>query len=459
MDEKALLKEFCRYVALNICGMIGLSCYILADTFFVSKGLGANGLTALNLAIPIYSFVHGSGLMLGMGGSTKYSIYMGQGEAKSANRIYTNTLYVMAVFTVIFMVMGILFSGKLAMLLGADQETFVMTKTYLQVILLFSPVFIANDSLLCFVRNDGNPKLSMTAMLAGSMSNIVLDYVFIFSFHMGIFGAVLATGFAPVISLGVLSGHWISKKNQFHYEKAKPSWKLSGNIISLGIPALITEAASGIVMIVFNAVILKLQGNIGVAAYGVVANLSLVVTSVYTGIAQGMQPILSRFYGYGDMKSIKQTLRYAIRLMLFISGGIYLLFFIAVNPIVGLFNSERNMQLQQIAETGLKLYFTAVPFVGFNIVISTYFTSTEKALPAQIVSLSRGFIIIIPMAFLMSFLLKMTGVWLSYPLTESMVALAGLLLYIKSGGKRNVQGNAKKKILSKEEAIDYYNYP
>ena len=436
MDEKTLLKHFCQYVALNICGMIGLSCYILADTLFISKGLGANGLTALNLAIPIYSFVHGSGLMLGMGGATKYSIYLGQGEAKNANRIYSNTIYAMAMFAVIFMSMGILFSGKLALLLGADQEIFVMTKTYIQVILLFSPAFIANDSLLCFVRNDGNPKLSMAAMLTGSLSNIVLDYVFIFPLNMGIFGAVLATGFAPVISLGVLSGHWISKKNRFHYEKAKPSLKLSGNIISLGIPALITEVASGIVMIVFNAVILKLQGNVGVAAYGVVANLSLVATSVYTGIAQGTQPIFSRFYGYGDAESIKHTLKYAIRFMLFISGGIYLLFLIAANSIVGLFNSEQNMQLQQIAETGLKLYFTAIPFVGFNIVISTYFIATEKALPAQIVSLLRGFIVIIPMAFLMSFLFRMTGVWMSYPLTESIVAFAGMILYRKLEGKR-----------------------
>lgn len=195
MKEKTLLKEFVQYVALNICGMIGLSCYILADTFFVSRGLGANGLAALNLAIPIYSFVHGSGLMLGMGGATKYSIYMGQ--------------------------------GNLALMLGADKEVFGMTKTYLQVILLFSPAFIANDSLLCFIRNDGNPKLSMTAMLAGSLSNIVLDYVFIFPLHMGIFGAVLATGFAPVISQGVLSRHWITKNNQFHFEKTKPSLKLA----------------------------------------------------------------------------------------------------------------------------------------------------------------------------------------------------------------------------------------
>jgi len=445
MKEKTLLKEFVQYVALNICGMIGLSCYILADTFFVSRGLGANGLAALNLAIPIYSFVHGSGLMLGMGGATKYSIYMGQGNLQNANGIYSDTVYIMTVFSAIFVAMGIFFSGNLALVLGADKEVFGMTKTYLQVILLFSPAFIANDSLLCFIRNDGNPKLSMTAMLAGSLSNIVLDYVFIFPLHMGIFGAVLATGFAPVISLGTLSRHWITKNNQFHFEKTKPLLKLAGNIISLGVPALITEAASGIVMIVFNALILKLQGNIGVAAYGVIANLSLVVTSVYTGIAQGIQPILSRFYGYGDAKSTKQTLKYAVRLMLLISGGIYLFFLMAVNSVVGLFNSEQNMHLQQIAENGLKLYFTAIPFVGFNIVISTFFTSTEKALPAQIISLSRGFIIIVPMAFIMSFLFRMTGVWLSYPFTEGMAALAGMMLYKKIRREKKCLGKCGEK--------------
>lgn len=437
MKENTLLKEFARYAALNICGMIGFSCYILADTFFVSKCLGANGLAALNLAIPVYSFVHGSGLMLGMGGATKYSIYMGQKKEKTANRIYSNTIYVMAVFAAGFVIMGISFSGKLASMLGANQEIFGMTKTYLQVILLFSPAFIANDTLLCYVRNDGNAKLSMAAMLAGSLSNIVLDYVFLFPLHMGIFGAVLATGLAPVISLGILSVHWITKKNQCHFVKERPEGKLAGNIISLGVPVLITEVASGIVMIVYNAVILKLQGNTGVAAYGVVANLSLVVISIYSGIAQGIQPILSRSYGYGDAQSVKQTLKYAVRLTLFISGGIYLFFLLAANPIVGLFNSEQNMQMQRIAETGLKIYFTAIPFAGFNIVLSGFFTSTEEALPAQIISLSRGLIIIIPMAFLLAFLLEMTGVWLSYPLTEGIVALAGII-YINFRGGKNV---------------------
>ncbi len=294
MKEKGLLKEFARYVVSNICGMIGLSCYILADTFFISRGLGARGLAALNLAIPVYSFVHGSGLMLGMGGATGYSICAGRGDSKNGDSIFSNAVYAMAAFAAVCVAAGIFFSGKLALALGADREIFAMTKTYLQVILFFAPAFMANDLLLCFVRNDGNPRLSMAAMLAGSFSNIVLDYVFIFPLGMGILGAVLATGFAPVISLGVLSRHWTLKKNRFHFVKAKPELRQAADSIFLGVPALIAEAASGIVIIVFNAVILRLEGNTGVAAYGVVANLSLVVTAVYTGISQGAQPILSR---------------------------------------------------------------------------------------------------------------------------------------------------------------------
>ena len=93
MTHSGYFKEFCRYVSLNVLGMIALSCYILADTFFVSKGLGTNGLAALNLAIPVYSFISGSGLMFGMGGATKFSISKSQGDTARANQAFTNTLF------------------------------------------------------------------------------------------------------------------------------------------------------------------------------------------------------------------------------------------------------------------------------------------------------------------------------------------------------------------------------
>lgn len=412
--------------------MIGLSCYILADTFFISKGLGARGLAALNLAIPIYSFVHGSGLMLGIGGATKYSVFRGQKAYKNSDQVFSNTVFLTAALAAVFVLCGVFLPGILTTLLGADGEIFDMTRIYLKVILLFSPAFMMNDVLLCFVRNDGSPRLAMTAMLAGSLSNILLDYIFIFPLGMGIFGAVLATGFAPIISMGILSTHWIKKQSHLHFVKTALSGSMTAQTISLGFPSLVTEVAGGIVIIVFNVLIMGIEGNIGVAAYGVIANLSLVVTSIHTGIAQGMQPITSRAYGHGDRQTMGQVLQYAVGTMLTLSLGIYLAIAVFAGPITGIFNSGRDAQLQQIAEVGLKLYFLSVPFAGFNIVLSMFFTSTEKALPAQVVSLLRGFFLIIPAALLLSALAGTTGVWLAVPVTEGIVAVAGGILYLRS---------------------------
>ena len=431
MKNKSQFKEFARYSTLNVLGMIGLSCYILADTFFVSRGLGENGLTALNLAIPVYSFIHGSGLMLGIGGATKYSIFKSNKENKNANTIFTNTLCLATVLSIGFVLIGIFLSKSLTTALGADSDVFKMTNTYLQFILIFAPAFIMNDVLICFVRNDNSPKLSMYAMLGGSLSNIILDYIFIFPLQLGIFGAVFATGLAPIISMLILSLHRIKRKNQFHFIKIKPSIKIARNTLSLGFPSLVTEVSSGIVIIVFNMIILNLIGNVGVAAYGIVANLSLVVVAVYTGIAQGIQPLISKSYGGNDIKSIKLIFKYAMITMSIISFILYLIIFFLADPIAKIFNSENNLVLQSIATNGLKLYFMAVIFVGFNIILPMLFSSMEKDFLAQIISLLRGLVVIIPMAFILSALVGLTGVWLAFPITESLVSILGVILLFK----------------------------
>ncbi len=429
MSKLNCFRDFAKYSSLNVLGMIGLSCYILADTFFVSLGLGTNGLTALNLAIPVYNFIHGSGLMIGMGGGIKYSIQKSQNESENANRIFTHSLCLAAGFAVFFVLLGLFLSGTITSLLGADENVFDMSKTYLQVILLFAPAFLMNNVLLCFVRNDGAPQLSMAAMIGGSLSNIVLDWVFIFPCKMGIFGAVFATGLAPIISILILSPYFIKKKNKFHLTRCKLKLRLLADILSGGIPSLITEVSSGIVMIVFNTIILGLQGNVGVAAYGVIANLSLVVVAIYTGISQGIQPLISRNYGKGNFTNIQSILRYALITMLIFSALIYSVVFFGTSQIVTIFNSENNALLQSIAIEGLRLYFIACPFVGFNIIISVYFTSTVYAIPAHIISILRGFVLIIPMAFLLSAAAKLFGVWLAFPSTELLVAAIAAVFY------------------------------
>lgn len=429
MEQQSCMRDFARYTFLSVLGALGVSCYILADTFFVSKGLGTNGLAALNLTIPVYNFIHGTGLMLGMGGATRFTVCKSQSSYEEVDRIYTNTVYLALLFSAAFVLPGLLFSEQLAVLLGADANILEMTDTYLRWLLLFSPAFIFNDVLLCFVRNDDSPQLSMIAMLIGSFSNIILDYVFIFPMKMGIFGAIFATGLSPVISIVTMLPHWLRKKNTFHLIKTKVSTYIIKQDLSLGFPSLIAQLSSGIVMIVFNGIILRLEGNTGVAAYGVVANISLVIVAIYTGIAQGIQPLVSTFYGVGNDRQAKAVLQYAMATMLTVSLAVYLLIFVFAQPITAVFNSENNGALQQIAVMGLKLYFLSAAFVGYNIILATFFTSIEKALPAHILSILRGLVLIVPMAFFMSALWGMTGVWLTYPITESFTALLGFLIY------------------------------
>lgn len=429
---KGTLREFARYTSLNVLGMIALSCYILADTFFVSLGLGADGLTALNLAIPVYSFIHGSGLMIGMGGGTRYSILKSQGNHQEADRVFTNVLYLAAVLAALFVAAGLLFAGDLVRLFGGTGAVFTMCRTYLRVILLFAPAFLMNNVLLCFVRNDGAPQLAMAAMIGGSLSNVVLDWVFIFPCGMGIFGAVFATGLAPIISMGILSPHFFRKKNQFRPVPCKPQLRRTARILSSGVPSLVTEVSSGIVIIAFNGLIMGLEGNTGVAAYGVIANLSLVVIAIYTGIAQGIQPILSRSYGAGDRAGLTIILRCAMMTQVVVSLLIYGIVAAFAPQIAAVFNSEGSASLQAIAEQGLRLYFIACPFAGCNVVLSMYFTSTERPLPAHIISLLRGFFLILPLAFLLAWLGQMAGIWLAFPLTEFLVAALAASLYFHS---------------------------
>lgn len=436
MKRQSCLKEFARYGAFNVLGMLGISCYILADTVFISRGVGTDGLTALNLAIPVYSLMHGCGMMVGMGGATRYAIWKGQKAHEQTNRLFTGTVYGGLLLAVLFMLAGGFFAEGLSRLMGADSVVFGMTSTYIRVILLFAPAFLMNDILICFVRNDGNPRLSMLAMVGGSLFNIVFDYLFIFPMGLGIFGAVLATGVSPVISLLILSGHLRKKTCGFCLRPAQPDFKGAFLAAVLGIPSFITEISSGIVILVFNSVILKLQGNVGVAAYGVIANLSLVVVSVFTGIAQGMQPLISRAYGKNDKKMPGQVLRYGLLTAAFLSAAIYLLVFLFAEQITEVFNSEGNRELQEIAATGLRLYFTGILFAGFNIILSIFFSSLEKAVPAQAISLLRGLALMIPMALLLPAFFGIRGVWLSFPVTEGVVALLGSLLLLYEKRKR-----------------------
>ena len=425
------LQEFGKYVSQSVLSQLGVSCYILADTYFISKGVGADGLTALNLAIPVFSVMNGCGFMLGIGSGTKYGIMKGTGNEKRGDVLFTSSLCVVTVLAVIFMLIGLLAADPITVLVGANAEVYDMTRTYLQVILLFSPMFMINNLLGAMIRNDGNTSLAMTAMLSGCLFNIVFDYIFVFPMGLGLFGAVLATAVAPIISILILLQHFVKKKNQFRLIRVRPDVRLVASAAGLGVPSLVTEVSSGLVIAVFNLLILGLAGNVGVAAYGVVANISIVVIAIYNGIAQGVQPLLSREYGRSQEKNVHRFLGWAMMLTVILAMVIYVGIYWNADVIAMIFNSGRDMDLQRIAVEGLKIYFTACPFVGANILLAIYFAATDQAAPAQMISLLRGLIVIIPLAFIMANVAGLIGVWMTFPLTELVVCVVACGLYKK----------------------------
>lgn len=422
-----ILKDFIKYASLNVLGMIGLSCYILADTFFIANGVGDVGLSSLNLALPIYCLINGLGLMIGIGGGTRYSLLKVNNNHHEQNVVFSNALYYMLILALIFVGLGLGVSKPLGMLLGANQDTLIYTSTYLKTIMVFAPMFMLNDLLIGFVRNDDNPRLAMMGMLIGSLTNVVLDYVFIFPLGLGMFGAALATGVAPVVSIMIMLPYVLKKAN-FKYLKTIISFKQCKDISLLGLSALIGELATGVVMLLFNYTLLKYSGNIGVAAYGIIANIAFVIVSMFTGVAQGIQPIISKNLSFKEYRNVNLVYRYGLLTVIIFSIIVYISSYFAAERIVALFNSSNNVELLEHAVRGIHIYFAGFIFAGVNMISATFFSASDKPRQAFIISSLRGFVLIAPVIFILSSLFKVDGVWLTYVVTELITFIITIIL-------------------------------
>lgn len=425
IKNNTTLKDFTKYVSLNVLGMIAFNCYILADTFFIANGVGLNGLTALNLALPVFGILSSFGLMYGLGGATQYAILTAEG--KDGNRAFSMSMLLALCTAVVFEFFAVFLSEEIAIVFGANGDNLALTTEYVQMLLYFSPAFLINQVLVCFVRNDNSPALAMVAVATGSIMNVILDYVFVFPLDMGMFGAVLATGLAPVIGIVILSTHWIYKRNKVKIVFCKPDLRIIVNIFRLGIFTFIAELANAVVILLYNSILLKSVGNLGVAAYGIVVNLYYVAIAFFNGVSQGMQPLISRRYGEGKLKEIKSIYVYGIITAIVIAVGIYVVIVSAPYQIVDLFNSEKNPDIPDMAALGLLLYFTALFFSGTNVVTTGLFSAADRGGKAFVISLLRGIVIIIPMAFIMSELFGLTGTWLALPATELIVLVAAVI--------------------------------
>ena len=423
-------KSLYQYIAPNILAMVGMSCYILADTFFIATSQGTNGITALNLALPIYGLIFAIGSMIGTGSAIRYILAKATGQQET-KKYFSNALIWDAIVSVIFIAAGLFFPGQVMRVMGADAVIEAIGIPYIRIVLCFTPFFMMNYAFTAFVRNDNAPHIAMAATLLSSLFNIVFDYIFMFPLGMGLEGAALATAASPIISILICSAHFLGKKNTVRFRLHAPSIAQLFGACQLGVPAFVGEISSGVITTVFNFLILGLVGNIGVAAYGVIANFALVAMAIFNGVSQGAQPIVSDCYGRGDVKSVRKIrnlgLATAFGIAVVLIGAVYGF----TDSLVGLFNSEHSAELAAYAHTGMRLYFIGFLFAGINIVGAGFLSATERARESFVTSIMRGFVCIIGCSLLFAAVFGINGVWLSFPASELLTAIVMAVVLVR----------------------------
>ena len=433
LTEGNLKKIFFKYLIPSVGGMLGTSLYVLGDTMIIGRGLGSEGLAALNLSIPIVNVFNGLGLLFGMGGATALSVDKGMGKTEGLNKIFTKSMLLAIIFGIVLTLIRVFYLDEFCRFLGAKGDIFYMSRDYLGVLMSFSIAFLINSSLMIFVRNDGAPKTAMTAMLAGSILNVILDYIFIFKFDMGMWGGALATCMAPLTGILILSTHFIKKNNTIKLSKIKLKDNNKARVKRIfknGLPSFIVECSAGIVIFAFNQSLLSISGEIGVSAYSIIANLSLIAAAIFTGVGQAIQPIVSVNYGAKKMDRIYETLRLGIITSLGLGIVFYFIGLLFPEALIGIFVADAT-DLLSITKVGIRIYFLAFLLMGVNIVMTSYMQSQEQAKVSLTISLLRGLILIVALLAILPKFLGVNGVWWTLPLTELLTFTISLFVFTK----------------------------
>lgn len=431
IQNESIRKTFLQNVSLGMLSMIGQALFILADTFFIANGIGAEGIAALNIVLPVVNIVNGIGWMMGVGGATLYSASKGRGQIKKSNEYFSYTIVLTVIIGVLFILTSLVFAEPILTFLGASGDIYSLSRDYYEVFALFSIFFMLNNMFITFLRNDGNAKLAMIGFSFGGMLNIILDYLFIFPLNMGIRGAAIATVISPIVSLLILTLHRKNKNRTLAFTRFTKEIKTARNIVALGFSSFLNEFSSALVMFLFNIVLLNLVGDLAVSAYAIIANMNIIAIAIFTGIGQGMQPLASISFGLRNKRNGAKILKYSLITSTIVGTALFLIGLFFSEQIVALFNSENNVQLAEIAESGLRLYFSSFLFTGINFTAIYFFAAVQRSRSTLIISLLRGLVLVVPVLLLMMNSLDLTGIWLTMPIVEVMTVIVSVAILIR----------------------------
>ena len=421
-------KEFVRFAIPSVFGMIAISSAIVIDGIFIGNFAGAIPLASVNLVMPFITIVWGIILMFASGAAVISGKYLGEDQPEKANDIFSKATVIVFAAMIVLTITSLLFPENIATLLGADDETVANSTDYLRVIAWFYPAFGFAVLMSYFLRIDGRPTYAFLGLLSTTIVNIVLDYILIGKLGWGLQGAALATGTAFLVGTLVVLPHYIWHYGSIRFVRPKGSWAEMPKAAFNGFSEFLTETSAGLIVLMFNWILISNIGSMGVAAFTVVDYLMYFSLLVFYGVGDGISPLISVNFGAKKPARILTFFKMGIVINLLIASITTIALLYWTEDMVGIFLTDGENDIIELATTIVAIVWPMLLFAAVNVTLTGYFTGMQCANQSALIALMRS--IVLPVLLILVFW-KMFGfmsVFYALPVSEICVFILGLYL-------------------------------
>ncbi len=429
-EKPVTLKNILKFAVPTIVMTVFMSFYTMVDGLFVSNLIGTDALSAINLTAPVIQLVTAISTMLASGGSAVIMKKMGEQKTHEAREDFTFLILVNVAVGIVMCAAGYLamehiFAG---MDLSAGVEGYCVD--YLSRYLVFTvPILLMNNFTLYLIASE-KASLSLACSVTGGILNMVLDYVFIAGFGMGIGGAAVATGLGYSVTAVVGLFVFSRKKSLLHFKKPVYRWKVLVKAAANGCSEMAAALVTGIITMMFNWTMLRFVGEDGVAAVTIIMYVLMFASSLYTGYSYGVAPMISFYYGEQNREKLKKLAALSLKVIAVIAVLTVAASFLLTKPLVSIFVRPDN-PVYDLAVTGNRLCTIALFFIGFNIFASGMFTALSNGIVSAVLAFSRSFVFMAAAMLVLPLFLGVNGIWLATPAAELMALSLSVFMFLK----------------------------